>query len=96
MAMTKGKQTCRILREIRRQIAEANEIYYITHECSYRGDCKGTCPKCESEVRWLERQLQARALAGKAVALAGISAGLFMSGCGSSVAANSSDTLPIR
>ena len=94
MAMTKGKQTCRILREIRRQIAEANEIDLITQECRYKGDCSGTCPKCESEVRWLERQLQARALAGKAVAVAGISAGLFMSGCGSSVAAKSSDTLP--
>ncbi|MDE6548494.1 MAG: energy transducer TonB [Muribaculaceae bacterium] len=92
--MTRGKQTCRILREIRRQIAEANEINFITQECRYKGDCSGTCPKCESEVRWLECQLQARALAGKAVALAGISAGLFMSGCGSSVAAKSSDTLP--
>lgn len=92
--MARGKQTCRILREIRRQIAEANDINFITQECRYKGDCSGTCPKCESEVRWLECQLQARALAGKAVALAGISAGLFMSGCGSSVAAKSSDTLP--
>ena len=91
--MARGKQTCRILREIRRQIAEANEIDFMTQECRYKGDCSGTCPKCESEVRWLERQLQARALAGKAVALAGISAGLFMSGCGSSAAAGSSDSL---
>ncbi|MDE6560405.1 MAG: energy transducer TonB [Muribaculaceae bacterium] len=91
--MAREKQTCRILREIRRQIAEANEIDYVTQECRYKGDCKGTCPKCESEVRWLERQLQTRALAGKAVALAGISAGLFMSGCGSSAAAGSSDSL---
>lgn len=74
MTMARGKQTCRILKEIRRQIAEANDIEYITSECRYKGDCLGTCPKCEAEVRYLEQQLRARSLAGKAVSLAGISA----------------------
>lgn len=72
--MARGKQTCKILKEIRRQIAEANGIELATSECRYKGDCLGTCPKCESEVRYLEQQLRARSLAGKAVALAGISA----------------------
>lgn len=72
--MARGKQTCRILKEIRRQIAEANDIELITSECTFRGDCLGTCPKCEAEVRYLEQQLRARSLAGKAVAVAGISA----------------------
>ncbi len=72
--MTQGKQTCKILKEIRRQIAEANGIELSTSECRYRGDCLGTCPKCEAEVRYLEQELRARSLAGKAVALAGISA----------------------
>ena len=72
--MARGKQTCKILKEIRRQIAEANGIEFITSECRYKGDCLGTCPKCEAEVRYLEQQLRARSLAGKAVALAGISA----------------------
>ena len=72
--MARGKQTCKILKEIRRQIAEANGIEFATSECRYRGDCLGTCPKCEAEVRYLEQQLRARSLAGKAVALAGISA----------------------
>ncbi|WP_303037253.1 hypothetical protein [uncultured Duncaniella sp.] len=72
--MARGKQTCKILKEIRRQIAEANGIEYVTSECRYKGDCLGTCPKCEAEVRYLEQQLRARSLAGKAVALAGISA----------------------
>jgi len=81
--MARGKETCRILKEIRRQIAEANDIEFITSECKYKGDCLGTCPKCEAEVRYLEQQLRARRLAGKAVALAGISAGVIMlSGCG--------------
>ncbi len=72
--MARGKQTCKILKEIRRQIAEANGIEFATSECRYKGDCLGTCPKCEAEVRYLEQQLRARSLAGKAVALAGISA----------------------
>ena len=74
MTMARGKQTCKILKEIRRQIAEANDIEFATSECRYKGDCLGTCPKCEAEVRYLEQQLRARSLAGKAVALAGISA----------------------
>lgn len=72
--MARGKQTCKILKEICRQIAEANGIELVTSECRYKGDCLGTCPKCEAEVRYLEQQLRARSLAGKAVALAGISA----------------------
>ena len=80
--MTRGKTTCRILKEIRRQIAEANDIEYVTSECRYQGECAGTCPKCEAEVRYLENQLAARQLAGKAVALAGISAAMFLTGCG--------------
>ena len=74
--MAKGKKTCRILKEIRRQIAEANDIEYVVEECQYKGDCLGTCPKCEAEVRYLERQLQQRQLLGKAVMLAGVSASL--------------------
>lgn len=73
--MARGKQTCKILKEIRRQIAEANDIEFVTSECRYKGDCLGTCPKCEAEVRYLEQQLRSRQLAGKLINLAGISAG---------------------
>lgn len=93
--MARGKQTCKILKEIRRQIAEANGIELATSECRYKGDCLGTCPKCEAEVRYLEQQLRARSLAGKAIAIAGISAGMIlMSGCGGTSSSNqSSETL---
>lgn len=74
--MKRGKQTCRILKDIRRQIAEANDIEFITSECQYQGDCLGTCPKCESEVRYLEQQLERKRMAGKAITVLGISAGL--------------------
>ena len=89
--MARGKQTCKILKEIRRQIAKANGIEFVTSECRYKGDCLGTCPKCEAEVRYLEQQLRARSLAGKAVALAGISAGMIlMPGC-SGISSNQSN-----
>lgn len=78
-----GKETCRILKEIRRQIAECNDIAWIVEECTHKGDCAGTCPKCESEVRQLERALERRKALGKAVTIAGISAACLpvLSGC---------------
>ena len=80
--MAKGKRTCKILKEIRRQIAEANNIEYVVEECQYKGDCLGTCPKCEAEVRYLEEQLHQRQLLGKAAMVAGVSVGMFtLSSC---------------
>ncbi len=74
--MTHGKQTCRILKEVRKQIAEANDIEYFVSECQYKGDCLGTCPKCEEEVRYLTQALEHKRLAGKVVSLVGLSVGL--------------------
>ena len=60
-----GKSKCMILKEIRKKIAEENDIEYVTSECTHKGTCKGTCPKCESELRYLERQLARRQALGK-------------------------------
>ena len=68
----KGKQRCKILKEIRRQIAENNDIEYVVSECKHQGDCLGTCPKCEAEVRYLERELERRRKLGMAVTVAGL------------------------
>ena len=78
-----GKSRCKILKEIRRQIAESNDIAFVTSECKYQGDCKGTCPKCESEVRYLERELEARRKKGLAITLTGLAtaATLTAAGC---------------
>lgn len=70
----KGKEKCKALKEIRRQIAEENDIAFAVSECTHQGDCKGTCPKCEAELRYLERELAIRQGLGKAVAVVGISA----------------------
>ena len=81
-----GKSKCKILKDIRRQIAADNDIEFVTSECKYQGDCTGTCPKCEAEVRYLEQELAKRQIAGKAVAVAGIAATILVStaGCMSS------------
>ena len=58
--MAKGKSTCKLLKDIRQQIADANGISYQPKECHHKGDCAGTCPACEEEIRYLERELKAR------------------------------------
>ena len=73
--MAKGKQTCKILKEIRKQIAAENDIEFVTSECTHKGDCRGTCPKCEAEVLYLERELEKRQRLGKAAIFAGMTLG---------------------
>ena len=77
-----GKNKCKILKEIRQKIADENDIAYVTSECKHQGECSGTCPKCEAEVRYLENELKKRQNAGKAVAVAGIAAALVVSSSG--------------
>ena len=55
--MTRGKDICKTLKGIRQQIADANNIRYQPCECHHEGDCSGTCPACEQEIRYLEEQL---------------------------------------
>lgn len=80
--MTRGKTICSVLKTIRKQVSDANEIKYEPRECHYEGECRGTCPACEAEVRYIERELDLRRQLGKAVAIVGISAGLSaLTGC---------------
>ena len=74
--MKTGKRICETLKAIRREIAGANGIDYTPTPCIHMSDCAGTCPMCEQETRWLERQLRSRQVMGKAVAIAGMSIAL--------------------
>ena len=74
--MAKGKSTCKLLKSIRQQIADANGISYRPKECQHKGDCAGTCPACEAEIRYLERELKARKGNGFGMKVAGIAAGI--------------------
>ena len=74
--MTKGRSTCKLLKSIRQQIADANGISYRPIECQHKGDCAGTCPACEEEIRYLEGELKARKGNGFGMKVAGIAAGI--------------------
>ena len=74
--MARGRDICNTLKAIRKQIADANGIAYSPEECHFTGECKGTCPKCEQDVRDLEYELRRRQIAGKAIKVVGIAAGL--------------------
>lgn len=60
--MNQGKQKCEILRRIRMDIAERYGLRYNLSECTHEGDCSGTCPKCDAELKDLQRQLESRGI----------------------------------
>lgn len=70
--MNKGKVTCETLKSIRKQVADANGIPYTPAECSYEGDCIGTCPNCERELQYIENQLSQKNKLGKALKIIGV------------------------
>ena len=74
--MTHGKNICNQLKEVRKRIAEENDIPLEIEECSYKGECRGTCPRCEAEVRYLENTLADRLRLGKVATVAGLALGL--------------------
>ena len=74
--MSTGKNICNQLKEVRKRIAEENDIPLEIEECTYKGECRGTCPRCEAEVRYLENALADRLRLGKVATVAGLALGL--------------------
>lgn len=91
--MAKGKAKCKALKELRKKIADENDIEFAVRECSHQGDCLGTCPMCEAELKYLEQQLAKRNKLGKKIAVVGIAAGLtgILGGCEDPDKKNSTD-----
>lgn len=71
-----GKKVCETLKQIRKKIADENDIPYEITECNHEGDCQGTCPKCESEMRYIEKKLEERTKKGLAASIVGIAVGV--------------------
>lgn len=70
------------MKEVRQRVARENGIPLEIRECTHKGDCRGTCPYCEAEVRYLEQELSKRRSLGKAVTVAGIAvSAMMMGGC---------------
>ena len=74
--MSNGKDICKELKAVRKRIAEENGIDLEIPECTYQGPCKGTCPRCESEVRFLENALAQKIRMGKVATVAGLALAL--------------------
>lgn len=64
------------MKEVRKRIAEENNISLEIEECTYKGECRGSCPRCEAEVRYLENALSDRLRLGKVATIAGLTLGL--------------------
>ena len=73
--MRNGKKICETLKQIRLDIARANEIEYTPCDCNHVDDCAGTCPACDNELMYLEREIAKKRLLGKAV-IVGIGLGI--------------------
>ena len=58
--MNKGKVTCEKLKAIRREVAEKLGIEYSPKECTFEGECLGTCPLCQQETDMLMEQVRIR------------------------------------
>lgn len=82
--MTRGKSICEYLKSIRKQIAKANGIDYSPIQCTHKGDCAGTCPACEQEREYLERQLSTKQKMGAPIKIIGLSMALASGGACSS------------
>lgn len=61
-----GKKKCKILREIRKQIAEDNYITYLSKDCgSDSFYCDGHCAITQAEERYLENEINDKASKGQ-------------------------------
>lgn len=75
--MNKGKAKCDRLKKIRKAVADKLNIDLHQQECTFEGNCRGTCPKCKQEEELLNRELLKRAAGAGIGALAGLS----LAGC---------------
>ena len=88
--MNRGKNICNELKAVRRRIAEENDIPLEIKECTFKGECRGTCPRCEAEVQYLEAELEKRIRLGKVATVAGLA--MTLAACGSGTTNAVADT----
>lgn len=52
-----NKEKCRKLKSIRKEMADQLGVDLKQTECTYEGECSGTCPKCKNEENILNKVL---------------------------------------
>ena len=60
--MDKGKEKCEILKAIRAYVAEKYGLDYTPSACNHQGKCRGTCPKCDTELESIQSQLEKKGI----------------------------------
>lgn len=58
--MDMKKEKCKVLKQVRKKMADSLNIDLHQTECTYEGACSGTCPKCKQEEEMLNRALLKR------------------------------------
>ena len=79
--MNKGRRICDYLKSIRQDIADQNGIEYHSSECNFKGECSGTCPKCDAELIDLQNKINSIPHAKRNLTLAGIALTVSLAGC---------------
>ena len=67
-----GRQKCEIINQIRRKVADNNGIDFVIYDCTFEGECNGRCQKSDSELNYLESELEKRQNEGIRINLKGI------------------------
>lgn len=73
------KEKCKVMKKMRKDIADQIGLDLHQTECTYKGECRGTCPRCAAEEKKLNK-----ALLSGSFALAGLAvSSITLTGCGS-------------
>ena len=65
--LPRGKEKCEFLKKIRKETASANGILLDETPCTHQGNCLGTCPKCDADLRMLTKALYEKEKNGEPV-----------------------------
>ena len=53
-----GKDKCRYLKDLRRNLCEGHGLSVEIADCNVTEECIGTCPRCEYELKQINKELQ--------------------------------------
>ena len=67
-----GRQKCELINQIRRKVADNNDIDFVIYDCTFEGECSGRCQKSDSELAYLESELEKRQDGGMKLNLEGV------------------------
>ena len=67
-----GRDKCEIINQIRQKVADNNNIDFVIYDCTFEGECLGRCQKSDSELSYLESELEKRQNEGNKINLKGI------------------------